>query len=158
VVVIFCGKIYNGVCIETHGKPVYFWHKERFEDWMAGCGVEMYNSYWRPIDWHAFFTAREASKTLLNWLMTQRVVVAIRFPTTRQTRATSPLRWSINSDRLKEVQFYRVFDAFAAFQEIAMWIGGVLPSNGNAMVAISDTIRLEKHGFSKRSSFRNMER
>lgn len=48
---------------------------------------------------------------------------------------------------LKNYQFYRMFDAFKAFQEISMFVGGVLPQNGKEMIVLSDVMKRDKHGF-----------
>lgn len=53
---------------------------------------------------------------------------------------------------LKDVQFYRVFDTFRAFQEISMYLGG-LASPEKVIPEISDEIMAEAKGFN-RFSFR----
>jgi hypothetical protein len=47
---------------------------------------------------------------------------------------------------LTRIGFQRTVDAFSAFQEIAMYLGGVLRGNENAMATISDEDKLGKHG------------
>lgn len=54
---------------------------------------------------------------------------------------------------LKDIAFWRAVNAFSAFQEISMFLGGVLGSEGRPMVEISDAVRAEKHGLD-RTSFR----
>jgi hypothetical protein len=61
----------------------------------------------------------------------------------------------IINPRLSDFQFYRTrFDPFRAFQEIFMFISGVMGGKAPPMLAVSDKIRKEKHGFDERS-FRN---
>lgn len=50
---------------------------------------------------------------------------------------------------LKPYEFYKVFDTFTAFQEIQMFIGGVLTNPEQNMVNISNESRIKKHGFDK---------
>jgi hypothetical protein len=50
---------------------------------------------------------------------------------------------------LKEYQFYKIFDAVQAFQEISMFIGGVLGSKEKEIIQISDKNKIESHGFDK---------
>lgn len=57
-------------------------------------------------------------------------------------------RFIINPN-LKEFKFYKVIDSFQAFQEIQMFIGGVLGSSGNEMIEIADKYKIKKHGFDK---------
>ena len=52
---------------------------------------------------------------------------------------------------LKDYEFFKVVDAFQAFQELSMFISGVLGGQSPKMVEISDNIRIEKHGFDKMS-------
>lgn len=54
---------------------------------------------------------------------------------------------------LKDVEFYKIINAFTAFQEISMFLGGVLGVGVPKMVAVSDVIRAHKHGMDK-TSFR----
>jgi hypothetical protein len=53
----------------------------------------------------------------------------------------------ITNPCLKEIQFYKVFDPYAAYQELAMFVSGVMGGQAPPMVPVSDQIRLEKHGF-----------
>lgn len=57
----------------------------------------------------------------------------------------------INGFNLNELQFFKVFDFTKAYQELEMFIGGVLTSIGNKMVEVSDKSKIAKHGFDKRS-------
>lgn len=60
--------------------------------------------------------------------------------------------WRINGDNLRDLQMFKVVDAFSMFQTISEWVGGVLPKNGNPMVEITDDkIKAHKHGFDKHS-------
>jgi hypothetical protein len=59
---------------------------------------------------------------------------------------------------LKDLGFQKVKDAFTAYQEIDSYLSGVLGVQVNPTVEISDTHRLEGHGFDKVTSFRNMKR
>jgi hypothetical protein len=55
---------------------------------------------------------------------------------------------------LKAFNFHRVMDQFACWQEISMWIGGVMPGRQSPMVEISDTSKIAKHGFDPVMGFR----
>jgi hypothetical protein len=52
---------------------------------------------------------------------------------------------------LNTYSFYKVFDSFLAFQEIQMFISGVLGSNENQIIEIEDKYKIEQHGFDKHS-------
>lgn len=52
--------------------------------------------------------------------------------------------WNPN---LKDIGFQKVIDPYTAFQEVYMYISGVLGTNENEMVTISDEDKLHKKGF-----------
>lgn len=52
---------------------------------------------------------------------------------------------------LKEYNFYKVKDPYQAFQEISMYLGGVIPRHVPEMINISDKDRIAQHGFNKLS-------
>lgn len=56
---------------------------------------------------------------------------------------------------LKQLQFFKVKDAFTCFQDISMYVSGVLRSPTPVMVQISDEDKLSKHGFDE-WSFRKL--
>lgn len=56
---------------------------------------------------------------------------------------------------LKEYQFYKVFNAVQAFQEIQMFLGGVLGKGEKEIVEVADKYKIGQHGFDK-WSFRKM--
>lgn len=55
---------------------------------------------------------------------------------------------------LAEVGFQQVFPPFQAYQEIDMYLGGVMGGNGRPMVQLNDKELLMKHGFDGKTSFR----
>lgn len=55
----------------------------------------------------------------------------------------------IINPNLKELQFTKVFDAFTAFQEISMFLGGVLGAGEKEIVEIEDKYKIGQHGFDK---------
>ena len=57
---------------------------------------------------------------------------------------------------LKELEFYRIKDTFTAFQDVYMFLSGVLRSKENHTVTISDKDKIHKHGFNK-FSFRKQK-
>jgi len=55
---------------------------------------------------------------------------------------------------LGKMEFYRVLSAPQALQEIEMFVSGVFGGQVPPIVEVSDKIRLEKHGFDSKTSFR----
>jgi len=56
---------------------------------------------------------------------------------------------------LKEWEFYKVVNTFQAFQEISMFMGGVLGSGEKEIIVVEDKYKIAQHGFDK-WSFRKM--
>ena len=50
---------------------------------------------------------------------------------------------------LSNYEFYRVFDSFQAFQEIQMFLSGVLGNHEKEIVEVADKYKIEQHGFDK---------
>lgn len=50
---------------------------------------------------------------------------------------------------LKEYEFYKVFDSFQAFQEVSMFMGGVLGKGEKDIVEVADKYKIGQHGFDK---------
>jgi hypothetical protein len=50
---------------------------------------------------------------------------------------------------LKDYEFYKVFDTFQTFQEISMFMGGVLGRGEKEIVEVADKYKIAQHGFDK---------
>jgi hypothetical protein len=50
---------------------------------------------------------------------------------------------------LKEYEFYKVFNSVQAFQEISMFLGGVLGNKEKEIVNVEDKYKITQHGFDK---------
>lgn len=60
--------------------------------------------------------------------------------------------WNIFIEpKLVDYKFQRRLDPFTVFQELSMFLGGVLQVGDPAMEEISDEVRIQQHGFDKRS-------
>ncbi len=57
----------------------------------------------------------------------------------------------LHDANLKDVQFYRVFDSFSAYQEIAMFLGGVLGVGEPHIIDVSDECKRDGKGFNDQS-------
>jgi hypothetical protein len=55
---------------------------------------------------------------------------------------------------LSDYQFYKIFDSFQAFQEISMFMGGVLGHGEKEIIEVADKYKIEQHGFDYKWSFR----
>jgi len=57
----------------------------------------------------------------------------------------------ITNPTLKDYEFYKVMDSFTAFQEIQMFLGGVLGTGEKEIVEIEDKYKIAQHGFDNKS-------
>lgn len=168
--VIFCGKRYNGIRVSAHGleKEWFFWDYARFNEFLTEHGHYMNTQKDTSSSWErwygsarfrneAYFGVKDLSPAEVDWLIANRVTILTNDANTRVFDLNSENTWRVNGDNLKDLHFFKIVDAYTAFQEIEMWIGGVLPAQGNPMVVITDDkVKAEKHGFD-RWSFRKMK-
>jgi hypothetical protein len=50
---------------------------------------------------------------------------------------------------LKNYKFFKIFDTYQAFQEISMFMGGVLGRGEKEIVEVADKYKIQQHGFDK---------
>jgi hypothetical protein len=55
---------------------------------------------------------------------------------------------------LKDYEFYKMFNTFQAFQEIQMFLSGVLGSGEKEIIDVADKYKITQHGFDYKWSFR----
>lgn len=60
----------------------------------------------------------------------------------------------IKNPPLRAFQFFKQMDQYTCWQEISMWIGGVMPGRQSPMVEIGDDSKIKKHGFDPVMGFR----
>lgn len=60
--------------------------------------------------------------------------------------------------KLKDLEFFRIKDPYTAFQEVEMFLGGILANQGRTIPKVSDSDLLEAKGFDKKWSFRKPPR
>lgn len=161
----FAGRRYGGVHVSTHsaGSPYHaelssdwHWDCDGFLSFLDGIGAKLI----RGDEWsvkHSLAAAnveehfsREPSRAETDWLIENRVSIAVWCSSTAARNSVGWKRdtgWKFDVDGLGKMGFARKLDPFAAFQELAMWVGGVLPRPGNPMVEISgEKVMVAKHG------------
>lgn len=174
VTVWFAGKRYGGVRVQScpmsflstrHDDVEWHWSEAKFHEFLSSIKAELA----KPTPWmdrHRLSadTVREhfekdGSRSEVDWLIENRVSVAVwqHCTASRGTRHWQDnTGWKIDVDGLGQMGFAKRLDPFAAFQELSMWIGGVLPRKENPTVEIRDEkVVLGKHGMDK-WSFKTM--
>lgn len=153
VIVYFCGKRYAGVKVEirTDLKDTvqYYWTYDSFVNFLHSKCVDI-KSYYNPsYSIYSYFNDTKLSKKEFDFLLENKYTILVsRWNLNHSTNDDEKI-WSVDAPDLKKIQFYKVIDAYSAFQEISMWVGGVLTGQGRPMVQISDKYKILKHGFNE---------
>jgi hypothetical protein len=149
VQVVICGVVYNGVKVDSGSlRSEVFWTLDSLRHYLNAfhltVGVTKPEFYRRYTNVEDYFTPYKVVDSQLTWLIENKITIL----TYEAPGYSESSRWRINGDNLKNIGFMKVMDPFTLFQEIEMWIGGVLPGAGNPMVEITDQkIKVAKHGF-----------
>ena len=171
VAVVFCGKIYRGFLVPGKFIPGQeqpwnaIWNAEKFWSWVrqreaqknpvhvAVTGSWRYTRRGRKSDMtvEQFFTPEPLSDEMRQWMILHRVSIMVE----KLPRRSEYPCFEINPCSLKQLGFAKAVDPWTAFQELSMWIGGVLGGTSPEIVAIKDDkVLIEGHGFDNRFSFR----
>jgi hypothetical protein len=59
---------------------------------------------------------------------------------------------------LSEWEFYKIKDVYTAFQDISMYISGVLGTQSPELIKIDNNTKIHKHGFDVKKSFRKRKK
>ena len=103
-----------------------------------------------------YFAEKSCRQSEINWLAENHISILTCDYLDFYGKFNSHWDWRKNGDNLRDLEFYRVLDAYSVFQRISEWVGGTLANTGNPMVAITDDkIKAHKHGFD-RWSFRKL--
>lgn len=130
---------------------------ERFEIYLDSSRFPYYK-FWvygfKRRDVQKYFHEAEREQNLY-----ENVFIENKAPIFVSDRKWKSLKYSghpgtIFNTSLKEYEFYRVFDPYMAFQELSMYVGGVLAMPNKKIPEISDEVMAEAKGFDKKTSFR----
>ena len=162
VVVYFCGKRYNGIIVKSDSKffdgslreQNTYWTYDSFVNFLDSKYVELTGYYDSSNTVKSFFDTK-ISKNEFDFMIENKYTILISQNDLNDFKGDDKQLYLVNAPALKNVQFYKIVDAYTAFQEISMWVGGVLTGQGRPMVKISDKYKVLKHGFDK-WSFRKL--
>ncbi len=77
------------------------------------------------------------------------IVVAERLPALVFYTKSNFAPVLLGNPNLNSYQFFKVFDPYITYQEIEMYLGGVIGAPAPPMVPITDKDRIQQHGFDK---------
>ncbi len=189
--VYLAGKRYNGLKLiqnDLSSKPSYFWNFDTLNNFLSSINLYLKNDHegiskWLRTNKTSFESVKEYfsasyGKEIFDYLIDNRITIAID-NNEQICDENSDYKFinivSIDSDGLKKVEFNRRMDAYSVFQEISMWIGGVMPKQetnptgkkkfskpvktGGLPVEITDNkVKIHKAGFDVKTSFRRSKK
>jgi hypothetical protein len=179
-VVYVAGKRYGGVRIErvfaglNNQFNEVFWDFDKFIDFIDPLGYKPYNPSKWDIEYRGgdkytelkqWFEVRDVTKEEMDWIVANNAAIAIPYQAADRRDdkwGKAVYDWHINPATtefgLKQMDFQKVMDPYTLFQELSMFVGGVLPRSGNPIVEITDNkIKIAKHGFNHPLSFRKQK-
>jgi hypothetical protein len=174
-VVLFAGKVYRGLHIVAghgvaHGLPDTRWvpgvkrhvleEAHVFEPGQALSLLAKYlpartldNSNWgHPVSLRKrveLELSQQGSGELFDFASNNRIAIALYVSSAEHRTEEKVL--VVTNPVLRDIEFYKVFEAWAAYQELDMYWGGILAPESRPMAQIEDKYRVEQHGFDKLS-------
>ncbi|MNR71753.1 hypothetical protein D3C71_24310 [compost metagenome] len=91
----------------------------------------------------------QGTTELSAWATSERVPIAVL--TLRSKRWRDPHRSLVINPRLANIGFYAVVEPWQAYQELAMFLGGIAAPENHPPVQLTDRELVAKHGFDERS-------
>lgn len=165
ITVYFCDTIYRGVYHNdqvTYGVRHFVWKAADIKIEKLDKPGRYFFSRERetPFQWtlnqdsvEGYFTPEKMSKFEIDRMIDNRIAFAYRV---RDAFNKGDGEFHVNEEGLKDIGFQKAVDPWTAFQELSMWVGGVLPKSGNPMVEIEDNkMKIAKAGFDDKVSFRH---
>ncbi|MFW9872257.1 MAG: hypothetical protein ACFFG0_04070 [Candidatus Thorarchaeota archaeon] len=168
--VIFCGKIYKGIKLYIKNETnqfvdnydyIYCYNSKEtidlVKDKKTGVSLDdrkiliggkyQHISVERKIE--MFFDNKDSDK-FMGLMIKKRCPILL----IEKSSPYKSIKTTVNPI-LKDINFYRIIDPFTAYQNLSMFIGGILPRQSTPTVEISDEDMVIKKGFNK-WSFRKM--
>lgn len=163
-VIGFCGKLYRGIFSSERSKnsleykSKYWYDFNSINDYILSRYKFKENplekkNYHNSTSFKMFMELPRESKSFRDRCIAEQITIISRF---REPRLLSGKNATVLVNHsLDDVQFWRIFTPYMAYQEISMWVGGALNQPERPMIKVSDEIKIHKHGFNK-YSFRKL--
>lgn len=163
--VAFCGRTYPGIEIQYQKSGYFgdpetkcFYDYESYTEQLHRFGLEYTEERRRSYSWDKnpktsprcedevkeYFAA--AGSDHISFFAERRQPIVVCHYVRHETKMAVDI-----NPVLADYDFYKVFDAYTAFQELDMFISGVMARDGNPMEEISDEDMRDKKGFDNMS-------
>ena len=173
IIILFCGEMYRCVRVKVHradiirsipGKDIlppdeyhHFYDIHSLTKFLTKLGIpdEVYSDY-SLLAWHhrnknsrldllkEFFDRPKVAKSYMDAIHLKRIIYASYLEDDR-------LHKVVTEPNLSEYEFVKVMPPTIAYQEIEMFLSGVLGQANAEPINISDKDRIYQHGFDKKS-------
>lgn len=150
--VVLCGTVYRGAELECE----YFWSADKLRAKIAGIksarlAIRSRQRAKFRMTLDEWFTPFDVSTHLREYMIRNKYSIMLEADPREHWEERV---FKINRDGLKEIGFAKAVDPYTAYQELSMWIGGILGGTSPEIVRIKDDkVLAENHGFD-RFSFR----
>lgn len=163
VAIVLCDKVYRGVLAPDEwkaGKGMTFegiWSADKLRAWAKKTKNEVgIDGPWelrKKLKFEDYFIPFTVSEKMRKYMVMNKVSILTEEEESGVRASDRAFR--VNPSDLKRFGFAKAVDPYTAFQELSMWIGGVLGGTSPEIVTIKDDKTLiEGHGFDNRFSFR----
>jgi hypothetical protein len=149
VTIIFCGKVYPSVEMSTYGvsdADGYHYSFDSLEAALAKFGLDF-----KTISRTSFPRNLNSIKEYFsnNQNVHSDLCAEYKSPIVTITNGRYNHVSVTKNDILSQYQFFKVLDPYSAFQELEMFLGGIMAPENKKMIEISDRYKIEEHGFDK---------
>lgn len=165
-IVAFCGKLYPGVYLIKHkdvsdaaqqpeNLNTYFYSLDSLLAYFKKKDIEVKS--FKPTKWDFWLDKkrkRDFTKIfkLVNPNQFQDTLISNKITTAVVSSFSNKEGFHFSIDLpLKDVEFFKKFDSWQAYQEISMYLGGVLTPEAKPMLKTEDKYKISSHGFDKMS-------
>ena len=150
----FCGKTYVIIAEHTkaaHGNPDNELTEYYYGDECLGRVFIGSKHKWRLKETREFIN-KWHNREFLDFFYDNKVPIFSVEPASRYRKINLDVELN---PVLSGIKFFRLFDSYSAFQEIQMFISGVIGINTSNTTEIDDKNKIIQHGFDSKWSFRN---
>lgn len=154
--IYFCGRIYSGYRVEHSTRKglltLTTYSYKKVLDFLSNADVDVdieINTHRRvrKLDLPDVYI-RHFNPATYKWFVDNKVVLAVN-------DIYSDVQVRLNCSNLNQYSFQQMVDPFTAYQQLEAWISNDLACQVDGPDIIDDKIKIQKHGFDLKTSFRH---
>ena len=160
VSVLFCGVLYRGIQISESSSKVTFFSEKSATDYLESLGIDIFRGsdrefstrFYKDPEFRSHTIKHSYLKTLFSVVSDQKFIdlaINLKSPIITIIEFSSQRIIVTKNGSLKAFDFYRVMDTYKTYQELDMFLGGILAPENKPIIKIEDKFRIAEHGFDK---------